>query len=242
MSPRGLPWERCIKAIGLATLLPRSLAGFHGFSWGTPPRCSSLLNLSPRKHRDVGTKCAVGREWTCHHTHLIMLSMQSRVWRERTSIVSSHLSISWKVCIILGQHINVIGTSLGRKSQWEVKSSHSYSSCGPEEACMLRELLPKPWMETVIKELSISVMDRRKISSKASMDVLTRRYWSWRNNTVLDVELKQIITAQVATWGLTATLQQKQGLRTVWWPGDRASCNVSFQFSDFSETHLYICD
>jgi len=53
--------------------------------------------------------------------------------------------------VILGRHINVIGTSLGRKSQWEVKDSHSYTACDPAEACMLAEMLSKPWMKTAIK-------------------------------------------------------------------------------------------
>jgi len=42
------------------------------------------------------------------------------------------------------------------------------------------------------------------------------------------VELKQIITAQVAKRGLTTRLQQKPGLRTDRWLGERTSCNVSF--------------
>lgn len=95
---------------------------------------------------------------------------------------------------------------------------------------------PSPGWKLLSRQLPVRLVDRWKISRTGNRALFIWRYWNWRNNTFLDAVLKQIITAQVAKWGLTT--RQKWELRADWWLGDRTSCNVSFWFPHFSETHL----
>lgn len=62
--------------------------------------------------------------------------------------------------------------------------------------------------------LPISDVSRQKISRKGKTDLFIWRYRNRKNNTVLDVEVKQIIIVQVSKWSLTTRLQQTQGPRT----------------------------
>lgn len=120
-------------------------------------------------------------------------------------------------------------SAFGRKRQWEVKDSHS---------CTLTALMrPVCWEKRFpIPGWKLLWTDKRRVGQETGIclpgDVKTAE-----NKTVLDIELKQIITAGVTKWGPDNRLQQKQG-----WLGDRTSSTVRFWFPDFSVTHLHIWD
>lgn len=139
------------------------------------------------------------------------------------------LNLSHKICTLFWDSIKIL-SAFRRKSQWEVKGPHSCTGDLHAERNAFQSLNENYYGQK--KE----VQERKQ--GFANLQVLKLK----KNKTVLEVELKQIITAGGAKWGPDnrAAAENRAKNRLVTGRQNKLQCQV-LGF-DFSEKHLHIID